>query len=260
MKTVTRVGGAIAIMIGIVALTFAMTHIVAPHVSSAAPAPMSRDLVRGQQTFLEYCAMCHGDGGEGDGEMAAALQQKAGVRPANLTDRARIARLGRAGVQLVVVHGGAHTGRSNMMPAWGERLSSQQVRDVVDYVSHLPDAAPGVSSTTLRDYTTSPPGAPEDGRRLFLHHCAACHGTQGRGDGPFAMTLNQRHQIRPRNLTDSTYIAQKTDRELFVTVTLGGGHVGKSPYMPSWAGYLAPEQIKSLVSYIRAISHTAPQP
>jgi mono/diheme cytochrome c family protein len=30
--------------------------------------------------------------------------------------------------------------------------------------------------------------------------------------------------------------------------------------MPVWAGYLTPDQVKDLVSYIRVISHTAPQP
>jgi len=30
--------------------------------------------------------------------------------------------------------------------------------------------------------------------------------------------------------------------------------------MPAWAVYLTPEQIKDIVSYIRAISHTAARP
>src|SRR5579884_194967 len=28
-----------------------------------------------------------------------------------------------------------------------------------------------------------------DGAELFQHHCAACHGARGRGDGPVATTL-----------------------------------------------------------------------
>ncbi len=41
---------------------------------------------KGKSLFAEYCAMCHGDEGRGDGPMAEALETK----PANLTDRARM--------------------------------------------------------------------------------------------------------------------------------------------------------------------------
>jgi cbb3-type cytochrome c oxidase subunit III len=259
MRTIARILGGSALVIGVA--TFVLVgHGPGPRSSNAAIAPMSSSFTHGQAVFVEYCAMCHGDNGVGDGELAAELRQRTGIPPANLTDRSRIARLGRAGVHRVIVLGGAHTGRSNMMPAWGERLDARQINDVADYVMHLPDAAPGISSTTLRAYLSTPPGVPEDGHRLFLHNCAACHGTDARGDGPLAAVLKAKHQIQPRNLTDSTYMAQKTDQQLFMTVTLGGGHMGKSPYMPAWAGYLEPAQIKSLVSYIRAVSHTAPQP
>ena len=65
-----------------------------------------------------------------------------------------------------------------------------------------------------------------------------------------------RHQIRPRNLTDSTYFATKTDQELYATISLGGAHMGKSMYMPSWSYTFPPAQIKDLLAYVRAISHT----
>ncbi len=40
--------------------------------------------------------------------------------------------------------------------------------------------------------------APPDGAQLFLHHCAPCHGADGRGDGPDADLFAE----RPRNLRD----------------------------------------------------------
>lgn len=36
------------------------------------------------------------------------------------------------------------------------------------------------------------------GERLFVDHCAACHGTDAKGDGPMAPVLS----VRPANLTD----------------------------------------------------------
>jgi cytochrome c6 len=260
MRTTVRLLGVATLIAGTLAFALASQEAAKAQAPGAAHPPMSLSISRGQQTFLEHCAMCHGDGGEGDGEMAGALQRKAGVAPANLTDRGRLERLQRTGVRRVIVRGGAHTGRSNLMPAWGEKLSKQQVEDVTDFVMHLPDATPFVPPATLRAYMSAPPGAPIEGRRLFVHHCAACHGSEGRGDGTFAQVLKAKRHVQPRNLTDSTYLALKSDRDLFVTVSLGGGHVGKSPYMPTWAGYLTPDQIKDLVSYIRAISHTVLRP
>jgi len=33
------------------------------------------------------------------------------------------------------------------------------------------------------------PGDPEAGARLFVSYCSACHGPEGRGDGPMAALL-----------------------------------------------------------------------
>jgi mono/diheme cytochrome c family protein len=224
---------------------------------SATPASADQ-LQRGQEAFLAYCAMCHGDQGGGDGELAATLSQS-GVVVARLDD-ARIEKLGWEGVRKVIAEGGAHTGRSNLMPAWGERLGEALTNDVAEYVMSLPGRRPGASEATLQKYLEAPAGVPAEGRRTYLHYCSACHGSYGRGDGTYAMALRLQHNIRPRDLTDSSYIAPKSDQELFTIISLGGGHMGKSPFMPAWTVSLSPEQIKDLVSYVRVISHTAPQP
>ena len=116
------------------------------------------------------------------------------------------------------------------------------------------------TDATLQRYLSTPPGVPVEGRRVFLHFCSACHGPYGKGDGPFAETLRKQHNIRPRDLTDSTYIGRKTDEDLFAIISLGGGHMGKSTYMPAWTVSLSPEQIKNVASYVRVISKTPPQP
>src|SRR5436190_1125755 len=158
--------------------------------STLAPATPKKllpdNLARGQRVFLQYCAMCHGDGGQGDGEIAGQLRERAGVRVANLTDRAELERLGRSGVWHTVALGGAHVGRSNLMPAWRERLTKRELDDVVDYVVHLPDLEPGISSTTLRAYLETRPGVPAAGHTIFVHQCSMCHGLDARGDGPLA--------------------------------------------------------------------------
>jgi cytochrome c oxidase cbb3-type subunit 3 len=255
MRPMTRIRIAAA-MVALGAALCGLTGVGMP----APPPALPANLARGQRTFLQHCAMCHGNGGQGDGELAATLRHREGVVVANLTDRVELERLTRAGVRRTIEQGGAHTGRSNLMPAWGGRLSHREIDDVADYVMHLPDMAPTVFSATLRAYLRAPPGAPAEGRGIFVHQCSVCHGLGGHGDGPLSKSLEVQRHVRPRNLTDSTFAASRTDRELFTVISQGGGPVGKSTYMPHWGGYLSPAQIKNLVSYIRVISHTAPRP
>ena len=260
MRTLIRLAVVVILAAGISRMAPAAPTPAGGATPDSAHQPVAANFANGKQVFLEHCAMCHGDNGTGDGDFSMKVKETAGRNPANLTDRGNLQRLGHSGVRRVIVEGGAHTGRSNFMPAWGEQLTTREIDDVANYVMHLPDQTPGVSSQAKRDFATSPAGAADEGKRLFLHHCAVCHGTEGRGDGRMAASLKANHKIQPRNLTDSLYVAHKTDQDLFVTIRLGGGHMGKSPYMPVWAGYLTPEQTKSLVSFIRRISHTIPQP
>jgi mono/diheme cytochrome c family protein len=159
----------------------------------------------------------------------------------------------------VIERGGAHTGRSNLMPAWSERLAADEIERIADFVMALPDLHHEVPSSILTRYLEAPPGASEDGRKLFVMMCSACHGPYGHGDGRFADTLWARNKIRPRDLTDSVYFASKTDREVFAIISLGGGFFHKSPFMPVWEISLSPAQINDLVAYIRSISRTAPR-
>jgi mono/diheme cytochrome c family protein len=227
--------------------------------SAAAVRPVAVNQ-HGEQAFLAYCAMCHGDRGAGDGPLAPDLQKQGAAVPARLNDRSRLEQVGRAMVRSVIVRGGGHTGRSNLMPPWGEKLEAALIDSVTDYVMTLPDLSPGTPSATIAKYLAAPPGVPEEGRRLFVYYCSGCHGPYGKGDGFTAEALRIKHNIRPRNLTDQAYFAPKTDQELYVTVALGGGHVGKSIFMPAWTFTLSPEQIKNLVAYIRVLSGTTPKP
>ena len=240
-------------------VTLATLSFLASCQKKSATEASAEQLQRGQEAFVANCAMCHGDQGGGDGELAVLLRQS-GVVVARLDDAARMKKLGWEGVRKVIAEGGAHTGRSNLMPAWGERLGEALTNDVAEYVMSLPGRKPGASEATLQKYLEAPPGVPSEGRRLYLHYCSACHGSYGRGDGTYAMALRLQHNIRPRDLTDSSYIGRKSDQELFAIISLGGGHMGKSPFMPAWTVSLSPEQIKDLVSYVRVISLTPPQP
>lgn len=257
MRTTSLIGGVAAVCVGVGLWMFGAT---VARTQPAAPKTPTAELVRGQRVFLQHCAMCHGDHGRGDGELAPALRARAGVRVADLTDSIRIGRLDRAGVRSTVVLGGAHTGRSNLMPAWGEQLTAQELEDVVGYVAELPRVEESGWPASLRASLAPPPGTASAGQTIFLHQCSACHGLEARGDGPLSTSLIAQRHVHPRNLTDSTYVATKTDRDLFAVISRGGGPMGKSNYMPHWSGYLTTTQINDLVSYVRKVSHTKTRP
>ena len=81
------------------------------------------------------------------------------------------------------------------------------------------------------------------GRRLFAEHCAACHGTGGRGDGPAADSLLQ----RPADLT-SPHTADHTPGDIYWWITNGLGLV-----MPPFGDRLTAVERWALVSFVRAL-------
>jgi mono/diheme cytochrome c family protein len=238
--------------------TIMVLHAVSTPRAAEPPAGAAK-LPRAQQAFLAYCGMCHGPRGAGDGEVATALRRSNIIVP-RLDDAAKLERIGRAGVLRIVTEGGAHVGRSNVMPEWGGLVGASLAGDLADYVMSLPAQGPSLAAVTLQRYLKSPPGVPGQGRALYVYRCSACHGPGGKGDGPSGELLVRKHGVRPRDLTDARFIRTKSDKDLFAVISLGGGHLGRSVYMPAWANDLTPAQTKDLVAYLRQISRTPSRP
>jgi mono/diheme cytochrome c family protein len=81
------------------------------------------------------------------------------------------------------------------------------------------------------------------GRHLFGHYCATCHGDEGRGDGQNASNLNP----PPPDLTSSS---SARDAVLLRKVIVDGtAAVGRSPLSPPWGRSLSQQEIDYLVAY-----------
>jgi mono/diheme cytochrome c family protein len=247
MRRMIRFLLALAVIVGLHA---------APPLGAAEPPTATARLPRAQQAYLAYCGMCHGPQGAGDGEVTAALKRSNIIVP-RLDDATRLERIGRDGVLRIIREGGAHVGRSNVMPEWGELVGTTLAGDLAGYVMSLADQGPGLSAVTLQRYLKSPPGVPEQGRSIYVYRCSACHGPGGKGDGPSSRLLQRKHGVRPRDLTDARFARSKTDQDLFAVISLGGRHASRSVYMPASADNLTPGQIMDLVAYLRQISKTA---
>jgi len=83
-------------------------------------------IIRGKIVYQNYCVLCHGVSGKGDGR-AARIHTP---RPANLT---------RSGVPpeyltQIIRKGGEAMGRSPDMPPWGDQLTDEQIRDLINHL------------------------------------------------------------------------------------------------------------------------------
>ena len=96
-------------------------------------ASQAQDAAAGQEIYEQYCALCHGPQGKGDGSLSANLDPK----PRNHTDGAYMNALSDDHLLNIVGGGGGAAGLSPIMPAWKDILSAQQIRDVVAFVRTL---------------------------------------------------------------------------------------------------------------------------
>jgi mono/diheme cytochrome c family protein len=68
------------------------------------------------------------------------------------------------------------------------------VRPSLAGIALLLAAATATATPEMSDGDTTPPlpkAEQTTGRALYLHYCASCHGTHGRGDGPVAAALGK---------------------------------------------------------------------
>ncbi len=86
-----------------------------------------------------------------------------------------------------------------------------------------------------------------EGAGLFPTHCAACHGAEGRGNGPAAAGL----PIPPANLT-AEHLWMHSDGELYWWLAHGIAAPDGSPAMPGFAATLSDDQRWALIDYVRA--------
>ncbi len=83
--------------------------------------------------FKSTCSTCHGDAGDGNGPVGAALNPK----PANFADPAFWDARDDATVHKAIKEGGAAVGKSPMMAPWGSTYDDAQIDAIVAYLHHF---------------------------------------------------------------------------------------------------------------------------
>jgi cytochrome c oxidase cbb3-type subunit 3 len=164
----------------------------------------------GQRLFLNYCAQCHGSDAGGsrgfpslrDGDWLYGGEPEA-------------------------IRASIMNGRAGVMPPMGKALGgAEDVKDVAHYVLKLS----GRTSDSLRAYR---------GKIKFDAICAACHGTQGKGN----------RQIGAPDLTDDVWLHGGSQSAIIETI-----EKGRTGAMPAHKGFLDADKIHMLTSYVYGLS------
>ena len=82
-------------------------------------------------TFEKNCVACHGTAGKGDGAAAKMLKPPPQAFATALKGKSD------ADIAKVIKEGGKAVGKSPAMPAYGSKLSDEQINGVVEYIKGL---------------------------------------------------------------------------------------------------------------------------
>ena len=94
---------------------------------------LAGDSAAGRALYQQYCSVCHGPQGKGDGPAASTMNPK----PRDHIDGHYMNALSEAHLTTVISEGGAAVQRSPLMPSWKGTLTPQQIQDVIAYLRTL---------------------------------------------------------------------------------------------------------------------------
>lgn len=161
----------------------------------------------GQRLFLQTCAQCHGSNARG------------GTGFPNLTDDDWL--YGGEPAHIVTT---LRNGRSGVMPAWGDALGEDGVREVTTYV------------LSLSGRKVDPVEAQKGEARFAV--CSSCHGADGKGN--IAMGAP--------NLTDDIWLYGGSRAAIEDTI-----RHGRHGVMPAWKDILGEDKIQLLSAYVYSL-------
>ncbi len=221
-----------------------------------------RDAVlRGQDVYKRQCTPCHGIMGDGNGFLAAGFD----VKPRDFRQGWYKFRSTQTG-ELPTIEDLEHIIRvgvpNTTMPAWGQFLSEQEIKDVARYIITFSDRFVASWKSGTKPAPLPLPPVPNNlsalvarGEQLYKQNqCAKCHGEAGKGDGPSAPELKDawEHSIVPTDLTYK-WVFKNGHQPQDVYRTMFGGLNGTP--MPSYLDAVPSEQDRwAMVAHILSLS------
>jgi mono/diheme cytochrome c family protein len=87
-----------------------------------------------------------------------------------------------------------------------------------------------------------------EGKRLFLHYCAPCHGEDAGGSGRYFPSFIE---PQPPDFINSEYLKDTNEDVIFRAIKFGSKALDKSNYSPSYGETLRDEEIRYIIEYLK---------
>ena len=171
----------------------------------------------GASAFADNCAPCHGQGGAGRPGGYPTLADDAWLWGGSLDQIYQTVAYG--------VRNEHQQSRASMMPAYGNILDQDQIRNVAHYVKSLSAAVDAPERVSA-------------GQQVYAQQCVACHGAEAKGNPALGAP----------NLSDQIWLygGEITDLVSQITKPQHGN-------MPAWDGRMDDETIKMLAVYVHTL-------
>ena len=180
-------------------------------------------VTKGKEIFTKNCVACHGE-------------SRANIPTCKLADKDWLSQKGDKGLVDAITNGKPPT-----MPTWGKSKGGPLGDDEIQAVAAFLKDAAGISAggaaaaaAPAASGSAASPVLASKGKEIFSKNCVACHG--------------ETRDLQPTcKLADKDWLAQKGDDGLFNAITKGK----TGTIMPPWEGKIAPDDIKSIVAYLK---------
>jgi mono/diheme cytochrome c family protein len=217
------------------------------------------DPVRGKIVYERFCVSCHGDKGNGEGEVAEWITPK----PRDYREGTFKWRSTPSGSLPLVsdlektVEDGVY---GTYMPTW----FAIGHRNRLDVLAYIQTFSPRWKTEKPQPPITIPPEPPyseasvKRGRAIYeRENCSQCHGQNAQGDGPSAHELKDDwgNSIVPYDLTLGHIKCGDTAKDIYRVFITG---LNGTP-MPSFTDSIKPEEAWDLVHYIESLSPLYPK-
>jgi cytochrome c oxidase cbb3-type subunit 2 len=244
----------IVIKVGRVALMLLVFYSLVSFAQESKIGDLTGNAKPGKALYRRYCITCHGVHGDGAGENAPHLDPK----PRDFTKatfKCRSTPSGSLPTDSDLYKTISRGIYNSAMPSW-RPLTRQQRADLVAYVKtfspRFHDEPPAAAVSIPSEPPTSAEAVQRGSELYQKMNCWSCHGKEGRGNGPSALTLtdSRGYPILPFDFTSGTHFkCAENSGDLFRDLAAG---LDGTP-MPSFTDSLKPEEIWDLVHYIQTL-------